>query len=133
MDSSSAKNKIQNLESELKEKDTVIEQLQFQISQMQRHFQDWIERTDTKSSASKPDDEQNVEESSAQTHVAEIPISEDQPYFTAYAHFDIHHTMLSVSRAIHHITFLLSLNLHTTFDDSNFDQLYAFQIGLCTN
>lgn len=82
----------------MKEKDAVIEQLKFQISQMQKHFQDLIERTDTKSIQSSPDDE-NGDESTPQTHVAEIPIGQDQPYFSGYAHFDIHHQMLSVSIA----------------------------------
>lgn len=74
----------------MESKDAIIEQLQFQISQMQKHFQDWVENKSA-------DNSTNEVEPFQQTHVAEIPINDDHSYFASYAHFKIHHEMLSVS------------------------------------
>lgn len=62
-----------------------------QINEMKSKFHAWVERTEAENldlPASK-----TVEH----THVAKIPINEDEPYFMTYAHFSIHYDMLSVS------------------------------------
>lgn len=64
---------------------------------MQKHFQDWVEHDDNKATVTESNGD--PDESSI-THVAEIPMDEDQSYFASYAHFHIHHEMLSVSRNI---------------------------------
>lgn len=92
--------KIESLERQLKEKDDLIEQLVEQIHQMKSSFHAWVDRTSngpvndlTESSGENLPVSTEVAE---QTHVAKIPIREDQSYFTSYAHFDIHYDMLSV-------------------------------------
>lgn len=84
------------LERQLKEKDATIEQLLFQISEMQGSFRKWVDKT-----ADGIDEEQRPEQNgecseSGPTTVAAIPMNEDQSYFSSYSHFDIHHEMLSV-------------------------------------
>lgn len=84
-------------ERQLKEKDATIEQLLFQISQMQGTFRKWVDQAaDEKDAEQQP--EQNGEHSeTGPTTVAAIPMYADQSYFSSYSHFDIHHEMLSVS------------------------------------
>lgn len=100
-------NTVQKLQVEIQEKDAIIEQLQFQISEMQKHYQDWIENVDKK--YNDKESEENLNEPN-KTHVANIPICEDQSYFASYAHFHIHHEMLSVSNICNHIKNLLYWN-----------------------
>lgn len=90
---------IDILKEQLKEKDVLIEQLLDQMNQMKSSFHAWVERT-----ANEPADlsENSVvnmptAELVEQTHVASIPIDQDEPYFITYSHFDIHYDMLSVS------------------------------------
>lgn len=84
--------KIQDLERQLREKDATIEQLMFQINQMQITFHDWVERSDdNRKTKSIRDENQQL------TQVSDIPINADESYFSSYAHFHIHHEMLSVS------------------------------------
>lgn len=92
--------KIGTLERQLKEKDDLIEQLLEQIHQMKSSFHAWVDRTSnepvndmTESSGKNFSVSTEVAE---QTHVAKIPIREDQSYFSSYAHYDIHYDMLSV-------------------------------------
>lgn len=87
--------KIETLERKLKEKDVHIEHLIEQINQMRKGFNALIERSETNESTSEttPDELKDSE----QTHVAKIPMKEDESYFVTYAHFDIHYDMLSVS------------------------------------
>lgn len=114
-DSSNATNTVQRLQDEVKEKDATIEQLQLQISELQKHFLNWIDISDKNTS----DSEEKLDELS-KTHVAEIPIDEDQSYFASYAHFHIHHEMLSVSKFINIAKFCapnwsLELPIHSNF------------------
>lgn len=84
------------LERQLKEKDATIEQLLFQISQMQGTFRKWVDEKDEEQHP-----EQNGESSeTGPTTVAAIPMNEDQSYFSSYSHFNIHHEMLSVSNTV---------------------------------
>lgn len=86
----------------------LIEQLLDQINQMKGSFHAWVERTETgaKSSgsiempAAANENGENVDhlpENEGPSHVAKIPMYEDESYFMSYAHFDIHYDMLSVS------------------------------------
>lgn len=101
----SESHRIECLERELKEKDVLIEQLLDQINQMKSSFHAWVERTETsaKPSGSKQlQPQENGEDANSsqieeQSHVAKIPIRDDESYFMTYAHFDIHYDMLSVS------------------------------------
>lgn len=101
--------KCLELERQLKEKDATIEQLLFQISQMQGTFKKWIDHDGTddgKMEEQQP--QQNGERSeNGPTTVATIPMNQDQSYFSSYSHFDIHHEMLSVS--VHCLTHLIEL------------------------
>lgn len=92
-DANSSDTKIQNLKNELETKDAIIEQLQFQISQMQKHYQDWVERSESNPVGNST----NEVEPFQRNNVAEIPMDDDHGYFASYAHFNIHHEMLSVS------------------------------------
>lgn len=85
------------LDRQLKEKDATIEQLLFQITQMQSSFRKWVDQTvDERDEEQQP--LQNSESSeTGPTTVAAIPMNEDQSYFSSYSHFNIHHEMLSVS------------------------------------
>lgn len=92
--------KIESLERVLKEKDAHIEQLLEQINQMKNCFHAYVERSGngSKSAAGNSHTEcQEESENGVQSHVAKIPIYEDESYFMTYAHFDIHYAMLSVS------------------------------------
>lgn len=101
-------NKIGSLECQLKEKDDLIEQLLEQIHQMKSSFHAWVDRTSENDMAESSEEILAVPTAVAeQTHVAKIPIKEDQSYFSSYAHFNIHYDMLSVS-------FLRIKNLYTT-------------------
>lgn len=87
--------KIESLERQLKEKDSLIEELLEQINQMKSTFHVWVERTEGGTgSASETADHSETEE---MTHVAKIPMKEDESYFVTYANFGIHYDMLSVS------------------------------------
>lgn len=98
--------RIECLERELKEKDVLIEQLLEQINQMKSGFHAWVERTDTNARPLNSEqlqppqmngedvDDAHDEEPS---HVAKIPMKDDESYFMSYAHFNIHYDMLSVS------------------------------------
>lgn len=91
---------------QLKDKDALIEQLLDQINEMKSNFHDWVERAENGDITESSTSQNNVIEVSdiqEQTHVATIPIQQDESYFMSYAHFDIHFDMLSVS------TFLLLL------------------------
>lgn len=90
--------KVENLERELKEKDVLIAQLLEQINDMKSNFHTWVERTENGpiTDANAPDNGDNNTGFQEPTHVARIPIHEDESYFVTYAHFDIHHEMLSV-------------------------------------
>lgn len=93
------------LEQQLKEKDVLIEQLLEQINQMKSSFHKWVDRTETDlgvgTSTEMKNDPVNgvgdITEIEQPTHVAKIPIRDDEPYFMSYANFDIHYDMLSVS------------------------------------
>lgn len=93
--------KIESLERQLKEKDSMIEELLEQINQMKSTFHAWVERTEAGSSQTHASESSNGvgdhSELEEMTHVAKIPIKEDESYFTTYANLDIHYDMLSVS------------------------------------
>lgn len=59
---------------------------------MKKSFHAWVDR-----STDCPTAEKSLH--AEQTHVAKIPISQDEPYFQTYAHFGIHYDMLSVSKS----------------------------------
>lgn len=104
---STESHRIEHLERELKEKDVLIEQLLEQINQMKSGFHAWVERTDANAKPSDtdgllPPPQVNGEDADGEhyedpTHVAKIPIKDDESYFMSYAHFNIHYDMLSVS------------------------------------
>lgn len=104
---SSESHRIEHFERELKEKDVLIEQLLEQINQMKSGFHAWVERTDANAKPSDtdgllPPPQVNGEDADGEhyedpTHVAKIPIKDDESYFMSYAHFNIHYDMLSVS------------------------------------
>lgn len=93
--------RIEGLERQLKEKDVLIEQLLEQINQMKTSFHAWVDRTETHANTIGSDDNtlntENGDDAGEQSHVAKIPIRDDDSYFMTYAHFDIHYDMLSVS------------------------------------
>ncbi|XP_055309220.1 uncharacterized protein LOC129573066 [Sitodiplosis mosellana] len=97
--------RIESLQQQLEEKDVLIEQLLEQINQMKSGFHEWVDRTANSLTTVAESTERNfpapapAPESAVaeQTHVAEIPISQDEPYFIAYSHFGIHFDMLSDS------------------------------------
>lgn len=89
--------KIEDLQRQLAEKDVLVEHLIGQIQQMKASYQGLIERTDSNGVVTgTPSDGDQV-----QSYVGQVPIKDDEGYFTTYAHFDIHHDMLSVSCAHH--------------------------------
>lgn len=95
---------IEDLQSKLQEKDAIIEQLSQQIEKMRDSFRHLIEQTDGQQATSTSNaSNSNVVNSMLQkqmrlhTHVAEVAVEDDEAYFSTYAHFDIHHDMLSVS------------------------------------
>lgn len=99
--------KIECLERLVKEKDAIIEQLLEQMNQMKISYHALFERTENESlvgSTSQTTINECAENGfpgdslvEKQTHVANIPINDDESYFNTYAHFDIHYDMLSVS------------------------------------
>lgn len=114
--------RIDCLEQQLKEKDVLIEQLIEQINQMKNGFHAWVERAETGCSSTCTTQEtatvngENVDRSSheEQTHVAKIPIKDDESYFMTYARYDIHYDMLSVSSTATLYTVCIDKNLHST-------------------
>lgn len=104
-DTASDSHRIECLEHQVKEKDVLIEQLLDQINQMKTSFHAWVDRTETDANASGSEQmpptingkDANRSEIDEQTHVAKIPIQDDESYFMTYAHFGIHYDMLSVS------------------------------------
>lgn len=84
--------KIETLQQQLEEKDVLIEQLLEQINQMKKSFHAWVDQTAANESTSVAE---NSGKTLEQTHVAAIPISQDESYFASYAHFSIHYDMLS--------------------------------------
>lgn len=91
--------KIETLERQLKDKDALIEQLLDQINEMKCNFHDWIERAENGGGCDEntsKEDSTVESETHKQTHVATIPIQEDESYFMSYAHYAIHYDMLSV-------------------------------------
>lgn len=92
--------KIESLERLLEEKDAHIEQLLEQINQMKQIFHAYVERSENgpkPAVGNSQTERQEESENGVQSHVAKIPIYEDESYFMTYAHFDIHYAMLSVS------------------------------------
>lgn len=87
------------MERQLRDKDALIEQLLDQINEMKCNFHAWVERAENGAMCENntSENEVNSESHVKQTHVATIPIQEDESYFMSYAHFDIHYDMLSVS------------------------------------
>lgn len=83
----------------------LIEQLLEQMNQMKSSFHEWVNRTETdlgvgtsSNVANESVNGVNVHSEVEQpTHVAKIPIRDDEPYFMSYSNFDIHYDMLSVS------------------------------------
>lgn len=103
---SSDSHRIECLEHELRDKDVLIEQLLEQINQMKSSFHSWVERTDPKTKSSCSEEEQpplangedvDGSQNDEPSHVAKIPMQDDESYFMSYAHFNIHYDMLSVS------------------------------------
>lgn len=96
---------IEDLQRQLKEKDATIEHLLEQMNDMRATFHALIDRNEVKQNAdgsSKTQNENSGKESPENsllmpTNVAAIPMFQDQSYFETYAHFNIHHDMLSVS------------------------------------
>lgn len=88
--------KIEALERQVKEKDVLIEQLLDQINEMKSSFHAWVDRADQPMTENTADN-MSVSRSAQPTHVAKIPMNQDESYFMTYAHFDIHYDMLSVS------------------------------------
>lgn len=102
-DSSNKQHKIESLERQLREKDALIEQLLDQINEMKNSFHALMERTengsasDSKAASQSTVNGERCPTAEERTHVAKIPIAEDESYFMTYAHYDIHFEMLSVS------------------------------------
>lgn len=94
-------NKIDSLGQQLKEKDTLIEQLLEQISQMKTSFHALVESTDPGSKSGTSSESVNGvgdhSEVGEPTHVAKIPMRYDESYFVTYSNYGIHYDMLSVS------------------------------------
>lgn len=93
---------IEDLQRKLNDKDAVIEHLTYQMEQMKNSYRFLIEQTDNNggsisnnSIADSPLHKQ-IRLEQAQ-NVAEVSAEDDEAYFSTYAHFDIHHDMLSVS------------------------------------
>lgn len=102
------------MERQLKEKDALVTQLLERINEMKSNFQAWIERTEngpeSEMNASGNDDIKT--EFQEPTHVARIPILEDESYFITYAHFDIHYDMLSVSVQVKRIFYCMNESMN---------------------
>lgn len=81
---------IRDLNAQLKEKDDVIEQATANIETMKKSFQNLL------------DDQEKIGETSKVSAglnecVANVSLEDDEGYFNTYAHYGIHHDMLSVS------------------------------------
>lgn len=87
--------KIEDLQRQLAEKNILLEHLIAQIEQMKVSYHGLIERTDTNNLSSTMGS--SLDSAIIQTNVGHVPVNEDEGYFNTYAHFDIHHDMLSVS------------------------------------
>lgn len=88
--------KIEDLQRQLAEKNLLLEHLMAQIEQMKMSYHALIERTDSNNLSSTIGS--SSDSAISQTYVGQVPVKEDEGYFNTYAHFDIHHDMLSVSR-----------------------------------
>lgn len=87
--------KIEDLQRQLAEKDILLEHLIGQIERMKTSYHGLIERTDSNNVPALIGLSSDADIS--QTYVGQVPVKEDEGYFNTYAHFDIHHDMLSVS------------------------------------
>lgn len=87
--------KIEDLQRQLAEKNILLEHLMAQIEQMKMSYYALIERTDSNNFSSTIGS--SSDSAILQTNVGQVPVKEDEGYFNTYAHFDIHHDMLSVS------------------------------------
>lgn len=85
--------KIEDLQRQLVEKDVLLEHLIGQIEQMKTSYHGLIERTTSNDGPTGSQLDADI----LQTYVGQVPVKDDEGYFTTYAHFDIHHDMLSVS------------------------------------
>lgn len=88
---------IEDLQRQLREKDALLELLVLQISQMKASFHSLVERTTDSSTPGAAQHSSLDEALPPQTYVGQVPIKDDEGYFSTYAHFDIHLDMLSVS------------------------------------
>lgn len=86
--------KIEDLQRQLAEKDILLEHLIGQIEKMKTSYQELIERTETSNGPTTVG--LSSDATIVQTCVGQVPVKEDEGYFNTYAHFDIHHDMLSV-------------------------------------
>lgn len=87
--------KIEDLQRQLAEKDILLEHLIGRMEQMKMSFHRLLERSDDKNTVSDAAAASSNSEI-VQTCVSDLPMNEDESYFNTYAHFDIHHDMLSV-------------------------------------
>lgn len=85
--------RIQELERELSEKNSMIETLCQQIDEMKSSYCNLLDSSTGGGSIKL----EPLEPIKPQESVGEVPIKDDEGYFNTYAHFDIHHDMLSVS------------------------------------
>lgn len=92
---------IEDLQRQLNDKDAIIEHLTYQMEQMRNSYRFLIEQSDSnvnnKTVNSPLHKQMRLDQIQLQTHVAEVAPEDDEGYFSTYAHFDIHHDMLSVS------------------------------------
>lgn len=105
--SKSEAHQIEDLKRTLDEKNVLIEQLVGQIEQMKLSFHSLLNVNGDSDSISKP---QNV---------GQVSANDDEAYFSTYAHFDIHHDMLSVSFDLFYFSFpILGTSLHCVLQDT---------------
>lgn len=85
--------RIEELERSVQEKDKVISHLAAQIEQMKSGFRSLLGAEGETAEAFAN------EKVKPQRFVGEVPIGDDEGYFSTYSHFSIHHDMLSVSQS----------------------------------
>lgn len=82
---------IKSLQEKVKEQDTLLEQAREDMAKMRVSFQRLLDKDST------PTTYERNKKLKSPNSVACVSLEADSSYFSSYAHFGIHHEMLSVS------------------------------------
>lgn len=78
----------------MKRKDTLLEEAAADLDHLRAKFRDMFEQQGDFAAGSS----QKNEQPSNRDCVSSVPLDQDEGYFNTYAHYGIHHEMLSVSK-----------------------------------